>query len=394
MMKISDAARLLRTLSIVLSILMITAGCARKSELELGIQALGKGAYGKALQSLRIALSKDSLNPEVYYHICLAYIHLDSAANTFSHYLKLVELGSERKDDRELRELVAVMLGLEPYPSSIIPMQRLNQFKGTFDPSGGAIALAASRTDKADIYLANLDGSGIKRIVSGGMNTDPDFSPDGKRLLYVSNRDGDEDLYLYDIKGSETRKITDNAAQDFAPCFAPDGKEAVFVSNLDDPYKWEIYMINIETGRTRRLTDNNYWDGFPRFTANGQSIVFSSKRNGSEDIYVMRKDGGAEEILFASDADDNDPTLIQDRLFFKSQMDGEWEIYQYNVITKRLVRLTNNPYPDWNPQISNDGMKMLVSRKIKDRWVLYFINLEDPLDADFIAAQIRKRFRE
>jgi WD40 repeat protein len=395
MIKITDTSRtLIGVLWVAISIIMIMTGCARKSDLELGVKALSEGAYDKALKSLRIALTKDTLNPEIHYHMCLAYIHLDSAENTLSHYLELAELGSDRKDDRELRELVAVMLGLEPYPSSIIPMRRLNQFKGTFNPNGDLIALAASKRDKADIYLANLDGSDMKRVVSGGMNTDPDFSPDGDLLVYVSNRDGDEDLYLYNISKNETRKVTDNAAQDFAPSFAPEGKEVVFVSNLDNLYKWEIYAINVETGRTRRLTDNDYWDGFPRFTANGQSIVFSSKRNGSEDIYVMRRDGGAQELLFASVADDNDPTLIQEKLFFKSQMDGEWEIYQYNVRTKRLVRLTNNQWPDWNPQISNDGMKMLVSRKIKGRWVLYFINLDDPLDADFIAGEIRKRVRE
>lgn len=395
MMKITNTSRTLTgVLSAAILIFFIMTGCARKSDLELGVKALSEGAYGKALKSLRMALTKDTLNPEIHYYMCLAYIHLDSTEHTLNHYLKLAELGSDLKDDRELRELVAVMLGLEPYPSSIIPMRKLNQFKGTFNPNGDLIALAASKRDKADIYLANLDGSDMKRVVSGGMNTDPDFSPGGNMIIYVSNRDGDEDLYLYNIGKNETRKITDNAAQDFAPSFAPGAKEVVFVSNLDDLYKWEIYTINVETGRTHRLTDNDYWDGFPRFTANGQSIVFSSKRDGSESIYVMRRDGGAEEILFASAADDNDPTLIQDKLFFKSQMDGEWEIYQYNIRTKRVVRLTNNPYPDWNPQISDDGMKMLVSRKIKGRWVLYFINLDDPLDADFIAAEIRKRLRE
>ena len=271
-------------LSVLVLLLVVVTTCARKSDLELGIRALGEGAYEKALGFLKTASSKDSLNPEVHYYICLVYIHLDSAENTFRHYLKLVELGSDRKDDRELRELVAVMVDLEPYPSSIIPMQRLNQFKGTFSPGSDLIALAASRTDKADIYLANLDGSGIKKVVSGGMNTDPDFSPDGNFLMYVSNRDGDEDLYLYDRNKNETRRITDNAAQDFAPCFAPEGKEVTFVSNMDNMYKWEIYAVNIETGHMRRLTNNDYWDGFPRFTANGKSVVFSSKRNGSEDI--------------------------------------------------------------------------------------------------------------
>ena len=378
-------------LVVVLLLALLTATCARKSELEQGIQALNKGEYAKAIKSLEMALAKDSLDPSVHYNLCLAYLHADSIEKTQEHYLKLASLGSSLKDDRELRELMAVAIGLEPYPSSIIPMRRLNQFKGTFNPSADLIVLAASPRDKADLYTAHLDGSDMRMIVSGGMNTDPDFAPDGGSVIFVSDRDGDEDLYLYDMNSGKTDRITDNAANDFAPSFSPDGKELVYVSNQDDPYKWEIYAIDVKKGRIARLTDNVYWDGFPRFAANGQSIVFSSKRNGSEDIYVMRRDGGAQELLFSSPADDNDPTLVEENLFFKSQMDGEWEIYQYNLRTKRLVRLTNNSYPDWNPQISSDGKKMLVSRKIRGRWVLYFINLDEPLSAEFLVGEIKKR---
>jgi len=367
------------------------ASCARKSDLQLGIEALNRGEYDKAVKSLRIALVKDSLNPEIHYNLCLAYVHIDSAESALTHYLRLAKLESSLKDDRGIRESIAVVLGIEPYPSSIISMRRLNQFKGTFSPTGDFIALAASPRDKADIYLANLDGSNIRKIISGGMNTDLDFSPDGNSIVFVSDRDGDEDLYLYDVATKETRILAENSAQDFAPSFAPDGGEVVFVSNMDNLHQWEIYAINIKTGRTRRLTDNQYWDGFPRFSANGQSIVFSSKRDGSEDIYVMRRDGGAEAVLFASPADDNDPTMVEDNLFFKSQMDGEWEIYQYNVRTKRLVRLTNNPWPDWNPNVSDDGTRILASRKIKGRWILHFINLANPVTADFLAAEIQKK---
>jgi Tol biopolymer transport system component len=380
--------------SIILAAVLLaalTATCARKSDLEQGIQAMNRGEYAKAIKSFSMALEKDSLDPAVHYNLCFAYLHADSTEKALEHYLKLADLKSSLSNDRQLRELIAVAIGLEPYPASVITMRRLNQFKGAFNPSADHIVLAASRRDMADLYTADLDGSNMEMIVSGGMNTDPDISPDGNYVVFVSDRDGDEDLYLYDMASKEIRRITDNAAQDFTPSISPEGKEVVYVSNRDDPYKWEIYAIGVDDGRIRRLTDNTYWDGFPRFTANGQSIVFSSKRNGSEDIYVMRRDGGAQELLFSSPADDNDPTLVQEDLFFKSQMDGEWEIYQYNLRTKTLVRLTNNPWADWNPQISDDGKKMLVSRKVKNRWVLYFINLEDPLDAEFIVAEIKKR---
>ncbi|MDH4211603.1 MAG: DPP IV N-terminal domain-containing protein [candidate division WOR-3 bacterium] len=380
-------------LSFVLLVMVFCCivACARKSDLQRGKDAFSNGAYDTALKSLREALKKEGQNPDIHYYLCLTYTALDSVEPALGHFVKLGELGSDTKDDRELRVLMATLLGIEPYPSSIVEMKGMNQFKGAFSPSGDRLAVAASRRDRADIYLIDLDGSNLRRLVTGGMNTDPVFAPDGKSIAFVSDRDGDEDLYLYDIATDELRKLTDNLAQDFAPDFAPDGKELVFVSNMDDPYKWEIYVVNVMSGRIGRLTDNKYWDGFPKYTANGQSIVFSSKRNESEDIYVMRRDGGGVELLFSSAADDNDPTIVRENLFFKSERDGEWEIYCYNIRNRQLARLTSNEWADWNPRISDDGSKLVVARRIKQRWVLYLINIAEPISSDYILSVIAAR---
>jgi TolB protein len=365
--------------------------CARKNDFQRGKEAFDKGAYDTALKLLNNALGKDRFNPDIHYYLCLTYAALDSTEPALDHFIKVNELGSNLKDDRELRVLMATLLDIEPYPSSVIEMKGMNQFKGAFNPGGDRLAIAASRRDRADIYLTDLDGGDLKRVVTGGMNTDPVFAPDGQSIAFVSDRDGDEELYLYDITKDELRKLTDNLAQDLAPDFAPDGQDLVFVSNMDDPYKWEIYVINIKSGKIGRLTDNKYWDGFPKYTANGQSIVFSSKRGASEDIYVMRRDGGGVELLLSSEADDNDPTIVGENLFFKSEKDGEWEIYLYNIRNRQLARLTNNEWADWNPRISDDGSKLVVARRIKQRWVLSIINIGEPISSDYILSVIENR---
>lgn len=380
-------------LSSMLLVMLVccVVACVRKNEFQRGKDAFNKGAYDTALKSLSDALGKDRFNPDIHYYLCLTYVALDSTEPALEHFVKVCELGSDLKDDPELRVLMATLLGIEPYPSSMIEMKGMNQFKGAFSPNGDRLAIAASRRDRADIYLTDLDGSNLKRVVTGGMNTDPVFAPDGQSIAYVSDRDGDEELYLYDIAKGESRKLTDNLAQDFAPDFAPDGQDLVFVSNMDDPYKWEIYVINIKSGRIGRLTDNKYWDGFPKYTANGQSIVFSSKRGKSEDIYVMRRDGGGMELLVSTEADDNDPTIVGENLFFKSERDGEWEIYRYNIKNRQLARLTNNDWADWNPRISDDGSKLVVARRMKQRWVLHIITVGEPISCDYILSVIKNK---
>ncbi len=368
--------------------------CKQKSGLEIGIEQLKKGEYLKAVKSLRSALMKDSLNPQTHYNLCLAYVRLDSTEQAFKHYLKLNELGSGLCDDARLKELLANLLDIEPYPSSLIKLKRMNQFKGVFSPDGQLLAIAAARFDRADIYLIKLDGTFVKRITRSGMNTDPAFSPDGKSVVFVSDVDGDDELYLYNIKTGRITKLTDNRADDFSPDFAPDGKEIVYVSNLDDPYKWEIYKLELKTKKIKRLTNNNYWDGFPKFTADGRSIIFSSKRDGSEDIYKMKTNGTGEKVIYAGKGDDNDPILTNNILYFKSNVDGDWDVYKLNLKTKILIKLTHNRLPDWNPRISRDGTKLLIARKLKRRWRLFFINIQNPVPAGVIVAAIQEKVKK
>ena len=364
--------------------------CGRKDDLQKGVDALQKGDYVKAVKTLNVTLNIDSLNPEVHFNLCLAYGHLDSVQKSLHHYEKVCELESPLMNDSQLKEMLAIFLKLEPFTSSIIPMKRMHQFKGAFSPDGKSVLVAAAKRARADIYLVELDGRVIEKITKSGMNTDPAFSPLGDHITFVSNVDGDDELFLYNIRTREIEKLTDNKAQDFSPSFSPDGKEIVFVSNMHDQYKWEIYKINVVNKKIKRLTNNKYWDAFAKFSSDGKFIVFSSKRNGTEDIYIMNKNGGGESVLYTTSADNNDPQLLGDLLYFKTNIDGEWEIYRYDLKNKRLLRLTNNNRPDWNPRISVDGTKMLVARKMKKWWRLYFINLESQIPAEVIVSKIKE----
>lgn len=105
----------------------------------------------------------------------------------------------------------------------------------------------------------------------------------------------------------------------------------------------------------------------------------------------MKKNGSGEKVLYESDADDNDPLLLDQTLFFKSNREGEWEIYRFDLKNKKLFRLTYNSVPDWNPRLSADGTKIAVARKIKKRWRLYYIDFNNPVSADTLAAKIEKK---
>lgn len=360
--------------------------CERKTKVQNASEAIKRGEYARAIRSLKSALTQDSLNPEIHYNLALAYALLDSLKSSYPHFLKLIELNSPLKDSSDLILKLSEILKVEPYPSSYILMERMNQFKGSFSHDNENLAVAAARLDRADIYLIKIDGTIIKRITRDGMNTDPAFSPLKDIIAYVSNRDGDDEIYLFYLNGDSTIKLTNNTYTDISPSFSPDGKEIVYVTNRDG--NWEIYKINLKNRYVLRLTNNRFWDCFPSFTPEGKFIIFSSKRNGSEDIYIMNNDGTNERLLYATKYDETDPHFVKGNLIFRSNMDGEFEIYQLNVGKKKPVRLTYNDYPDWNPRVSYDGTKIIASRYIKGRWRLYFINLNRAIPAEVLARKI------
>ncbi|HEX7319426.1 MAG TPA: DUF5050 domain-containing protein [bacterium] len=380
-----DRTRIVIFISSVLFLNLIF--CSRKSDFQKGIEALSAGEYAQAVRSLKTASVKEPSNPEVYYSLCVAYGNLDSTIPAYESYLKLSALSSPLKEDLALKAMLANFLGMDPYPASPIPMAKLrNQFKGSPAPDRELIAVAAARLDNGEIFLVKYDGSIVKKISQGGMNTDPDFSRRGDKVVYVSNQDGDDELYVYDIATQKTDKITDNRCQDLSPSISPDSKDVVYASDLDGA--WDIYSVNLATKKIARLTSNKSWDGLPHYAPDGQWITFSSKRDGSDDIYTMRSNGTDCRLLYASKGDDDDASLVGDDLFFRSSQDGEWEIYRLTMKSGLLIRLTHNEDLDWNPRVSPDGKRLLLSRQIKNRWRLYFINLENSIPSDVIMRAI------
>jgi dipeptidyl aminopeptidase/acylaminoacyl peptidase len=72
---------------------------------------------------------------------------------------------------------------------------------------------------------------------------------------------------------------------------SPDGQSIAF------DLLGAIYELPIAGGSARRLTSGRSWNLFPRYSPDGRSIAFSSDRNGSYDVWVMNREGGALERL-------------------------------------------------------------------------------------------------
>jgi Tol biopolymer transport system component len=106
-----------------------------------------------------------------------------------------------------------------------------------------------------DLWVMGADGSNKRRLTeNGATNWAPSWHPDGRRLVFSSNMDDwhadlgkfghNFELYLINLDGSGLERLTFNDVFDSFPMFSPDGRKLVFASNRNPqkPRATDIFM--------------------------------------------------------------------------------------------------------------------------------------------------------
>ena len=197
----------------------------------------------------------------------------------------------------------------------------------TLDPSAtpgpisiaGQIAFERTVDGNTDLYLMNLDRTGLVRLTDDeGNDRQPTWTPDGRTLLFSrrSVDDVDEsDLYTIEIERETEVRLTVYAGGESEPRVSPDGARVIFESYPMDP---GIYVMDID-GSNRRLLftppDDTY---FPvDWSADGASFYLS--RYGTE---ILRLDVATGVIAPVVAGGDETMSLSPDGTTFAFQSDG------------------------------------------------------------------------
>ncbi|HUG18567.1 MAG TPA: biopolymer transporter Tol [Planctomycetaceae bacterium] len=146
-----------------------------------------------------------------------------------------------------------------------------------------------------EIYVANFDGTGLKRLTdSPGYDAEGSYSSDGKQIVFTSTRDGDPDIYIMNADGSNVRQIVDQSGYDGGPFFSPDEKWIIFRSDREEKDMLQIRAVSVDGKHDVRLTDNlQQVNWCPYFHPSGKYIIWSGAdysqgpRSANFDLWVM-----------------------------------------------------------------------------------------------------------
>jgi TolB protein len=115
--------------------------------------------------------------------------------------------------------------------------------------SAGAIAFDAP----GGIWSIRSDGSGRRKLVSGDVG-EPAWSPDGRRFSYTSWAHGRAEIYVANADGSRPRRLTRNATDDFGPTWSPDGRRILYTHGPDEAH--QVYVMNADGSAKTNLSRN------------------------------------------------------------------------------------------------------------------------------------------
>jgi TolB protein len=177
---------------------------------------------------------------------------------------------SVRPDGTDLRRLVSIpgQIAIEP----------------SFSPNGQQIVFEVSEYDaegRPSIWLANVDGTGLRRLTRGKDDRQPNWSPTGDQIVFQRRQRRDIwDLWTIRPDGtgltnvSRTRRISETDVS-----WAPDGQRLVYSTDRYGNQVASIEVMELNDRSTKRVTKSRRWyDGAPSWSPDEATIAFEARR--------------------------------------------------------------------------------------------------------------------
>ncbi len=220
-----------------------------------------------------------------------------------------------------------------------------------------------------DLWVANRDGSQPQRLtVDEGVESSPYFSPDGKTIAFSAEYDGNIDVFIVPVEGGVPTRLTWHPAPDIVRGFTSDGKAVLFASQraaFTTRYA-QLYTVPVSGGMATQLEiPNATWAAY---SPDGKQMAYNPLSDAFRQ-WKHYRGGTISNIWIFSFTDkstikipqpqggcnDVNPLWVGNTIYFRSDRNGEFNLFAYNTATKKIDQLTNfTDFPVLNASVANN----------------------------------------
>ncbi|MFH1842710.1 MAG: peptidase S41, partial [bacterium] len=208
-----------------------------------------------------------------------------------------------------------------------------------------------------DLWVADKDGGQARRVTShSGQESSPFFSPDGGLIAFSGEYDGNTDVFVVPATGGEPKRLSWHPGRDRVCGWTPDGTQVLFASSRAAAVSYrheQLFTVNVEHGRINQLPIPNAHKAcyspagdFMAYTPNAERFgQWKNYRGGTiSRIWIIDlADYAVREISKPKGGcNDTDPMWIGGAVYFRSDRNGEFNLFSYDLDTAEVRQLTQH----------------------------------------------------
>jgi TolB protein len=165
----------------------------------------------------------------------------------------------------------------------------------SFNPDGKQVIFSSTAAGgPAQLYMANPDGSGLRRLSSSRyIDTEPKINPKtGTDIVFTSGRGGGNPQIYLMREGSDAERLTDGTGDAGNPAWSPDGTKIAFSWTRGfAPGNFNIFVMDVASRQLTQLTNSEGRNENPSWAPDGAHLIYANKRGANSQLWTMLADG-------------------------------------------------------------------------------------------------------
>lgn len=200
---------------------------------------------------------------------------------------------------------------------------------------------------RGEIWVANRDGSGQRRITDGTLSVNHlQWDPTGSEIAFdATGANGVKQIYVVNVASGSIRQLTADTTASRIPCWTPDGESIYFEKTTASSKKAIAKTYSAFPSFTYVLVNDTIDYAEPSLSPNG--LMLAVLRGGSE--IVICDQFGMDERLVFGDPHLSRPTFSPDglRLLLQYNLPGSVYVQSYDLYGGNVIDFGLGMQPSW-----------------------------------------------